>query len=86
MGTETLNGYLTDKYETSIRTPTGSRSGTIWIAKKLGVPIRIETADKLFLQEYKDIKEGGVDDALFAIALRVPEKDMPPGRPQKISR
>ena len=36
VGTETLNGYDTDKYETAIRTPTGSRSGTIWIAKKAG--------------------------------------------------
>jgi outer membrane lipoprotein-sorting protein len=83
VGTETLNGYATDKYETSIRTPTGSRSGTIWVAKKLGVPIRIETADKLFLQEYKDIKEGGVDDALFAMPSGYHKKDMPPGRPKK---
>ncbi len=59
VGTETLNGYATDKYQTSIRTPTGTRSGTMWLAKKLGVPLKIETDDKLFVQEYKDIKEAG---------------------------
>ena len=83
VGTETLNGYATDKYQTSIRTPTGTRSGTMWIAKKLGVPLKIETDDKLFVQEYKDIKEGGVDDALFAMPSGYRKKDMPPGVPKK---
>jgi outer membrane lipoprotein-sorting protein len=83
VGTETLNGYVTDKYETSIKTPTGTRMGTMWISKKLGVPLKIETADKLFVQEYKDIKEGGVDDALFAIPSGYRKKDMPPGIPKK---
>ena len=53
LGTETLNGYVTDKYQTSIRTPTGTRSGTIWIAQKLEVPIKMESDDKLFIQNYK---------------------------------
>ena len=83
VGTETLNGYVTDKYQTSIRTPTGTRSGTMWIAKKLGVPIKIETDDKLFLQEYKDIKEGGVDDALFVMPSGYHKKDLSPGVPKK---
>lgn len=67
VGTETLLGYATEKYETAVKTPTGTRPGAIWIAPKLGVPIKIETADKLFVQEYKDIKESGVDDALFKL-------------------
>ena len=83
VGTETLNGYATDKYQTSIRTPTGTRSGTMWLAKKLGVPIKIETDDKLFVQEYKDIKEGGVDDALFAMPSGYRKNDLPPGVPKK---
>jgi outer membrane lipoprotein-sorting protein len=83
VGTETLNGYVTDKYQTSIKTPTGTRSGTIWLAKKLGVPIKIETDDKLFVQEYKDIKEGGVDDALFNMPPGYRKKDLPPSAPKK---
>jgi len=83
VGAETLNGYETDKYETSVKTPTGPRQGTVWFAKKLGVPIKIETADKLFLQEYKGIKEGGVDDALFAVPSGYRKKDMPAGALKK---
>jgi outer membrane lipoprotein-sorting protein len=82
VGTETLNGYATDKYQTSIKTPTGTRSGTMWFAKKLGVPLKIETDDKLFVQEYKDIKEGRVDDALFAMPSGYRKNDMPPASPK----
>jgi outer membrane lipoprotein-sorting protein len=82
VGTETLNGYVTDKYETAVKTATGTLGGTMWIAKKLGVPIRIETADKSFVLEYKDIKEGGVDDALFEMPAGYQKKAMPPGMPK----
>jgi outer membrane lipoprotein-sorting protein len=82
VGTETLNGYATDKYKTSIRTPTGTRPGTIWVAKKLGVPIKMESDDKVFVQDYQDIHEGGVDDALFAIPPGYRNKDLPPGAPK----
>jgi outer membrane lipoprotein-sorting protein len=82
VGTETLNGYATDKYETAVKTGTGTLRGTMWIAKKLGVPIRIETADKSFVEEYKDIKEGGVDDALFEIPAGYQKKGMYPGMPK----
>jgi outer membrane lipoprotein-sorting protein len=82
VGAETLNGYATDKYETAVKTPTGTRRGTMWIAKKLGVPIRIETADKSFVQEYKDIKDGGVDDALFDMPAGYQKKAMHSGMPK----
>ena len=82
VGAETLNGYVTDKYETAVTTATGTLRSTMWIAKKLGVPIRIETADKSFVQEYKDIKEGGVDDALFEMPAGYRKKAMPPGMPK----
>ncbi|HEY9073983.1 MAG TPA: hypothetical protein VIN67_07595, partial [Desulfobaccales bacterium] len=82
VGTETLHGYVTDKYETAVKTPTGTRPGTIWISKKLGVPIRIETADKLFVQEYKDIKEGRLDDVLFELPSGYQKKAMRPGMPK----
>jgi outer membrane lipoprotein-sorting protein len=74
VGTETLHGYVTDKYEAMVKTPTGPRQGNIWISQKLEVPIRIESVDKLFVQEYKDIKEGGVDDALFKLPSGYHEK------------
>jgi outer membrane lipoprotein-sorting protein len=83
VGSETLHGFATDKYKALVNTPTGTRPGSIWFSKKLGGPIRIETDDKSFVQEYKDIKEGGVDDALFAIPPGYQKKATPPGAPKK---
>lgn len=77
VGRETINGYDTDKYETLVKTGHDELRGTMWVAKKLGVPIRLETADKSFLQEYKDIKEGGVDDAVFEIPAGYQKLTMP---------
>jgi outer membrane lipoprotein-sorting protein len=82
LGTETLNGYATDKYETAVKTPTGTYQGTIWFAKKLGVALRIETADRSFVQEYKDIKEGGVDDAVFELPPGYHKKAVQPNKPK----
>jgi len=82
VGAEKLNGYLADKYETSVKTPGGNKPGTIWMARKLEIPIRIESADKSFSQEYRDIKEGGVDDALFQMPAGYRKKGDKPTGPQ----
>lgn len=61
VGTETINGLEAEKYLVG----SGEGKSTVWIAKKLGVPIRVESANKSFSQDYRDIKLGGVADALF---------------------
>jgi outer membrane lipoprotein-sorting protein len=81
LGTETLNGYETDKYETTVTTRRGTVKSTIWLAKKLGVPIRIESADKSFRVDYKNIKVGGVDDAVFEVPAGYQKMSMPAGMP-----
>jgi hypothetical protein len=77
IGTETVNGYECEKYERnrpSLASPLDSiaslppsmgKTQHIWIAKKLGVPIKIAAKDGSFLVEYKDIKEEKLDDSLF---------------------
>ena len=82
VGRETLKGYDTEKYETSVKTGTGEVQGTIWIAKKLGVPIRIETKDKSFVQEYNEIKDGGVADAIFEVPAGYKKMNLPQGMPK----
>lgn len=63
MGTETVNGYECEKFESN-KGPMGEPQH-IWIAKKLGVPIKIAAKDGSFIIEYKDIKEEKLDDSLF---------------------
>jgi len=65
LGSETVNGYDTDKYETVFRENGGEQKHYVWIAKKLGMIIKINSLDQSFSREYREIKEGGIPDALF---------------------
>ncbi len=81
LGTETVNGYATDKYETWVKQNGGQLRGHMWVAQKLGMPIKIVSQDQSFSQEYRDIKEGGVDDAVFEIPPGYQKMSRPPGMP-----
>ncbi len=70
LGRETVGDYLCDKYKTEFKTNGGSVKHYMWIAQKLGVPIKIVSLDNSFSREYRDIKEGAVPDAVF---------ELPPG-------
>lgn len=63
-GTETVNGYLCDKY-TLIPKKKGLETSTTWIAKKLGY--QIKTVGKSYSMEFTNIKEGGISDTLFSV-------------------
>jgi hypothetical protein len=66
-GTEKLNGYETEKYEVSTLGAGGRTvKQTVWVAKKLGLPIKMVDAERSFSIEYQNIKEGGMTDLLFA--------------------
>ena len=67
LGRETVGGYLCDKYETEVKTNGGSVKHYMWIAQKLGMPIKIVSLDNSFSREYRDIKEGAVPDAVFEV-------------------
>jgi len=68
VGTETVNGYVCDKYAFIYR---DKSMGTQyqWVSTRLKVPIRIEHKSPRFsmLIEYKNIKEGKVADSIFEI-------------------
>jgi hypothetical protein len=81
LGHETLRGYDTEKYETTAIVGGRAVKGLMWIAPKLEIPIRIESADESFSQDY-DIKEGGVDDALFEMPAGYQKMTMPAGMPK----
>jgi outer membrane lipoprotein-sorting protein len=66
VGTETVNGYQTDRYEVLVRGgKVGCTRQTIWIAKKLGMPLKMVCSEIAFSLEYRNIKEGKVADRLF---------------------
>ncbi len=66
VGSETVNGYPCDVY--TFQDPEEG-SGKAWIAKKLKYVMKAEGKNDQgeFKMELKNVKEGGVADALFAI-------------------
>jgi hypothetical protein len=65
VGTETVNNFACDKYETTLTHQGKPTKFYIWIATDLGTPIKLAAQDGSFSSECKDIKTGGVSDSLF---------------------
>jgi outer membrane lipoprotein-sorting protein len=82
LGPETVNGYETEKYETSVKRRGQEVKEYIWLSKKLGMPIKMAAADGSHLMEYRDIKEGGVPDDLFQPPQGYHKLQMPMGMPR----
>ena len=82
LGTETVNGYETEKYETTVQGRGKTRKHYLWVSKKLGVPIKMVSQDGSFSMEYRDIKEGGLPAGLFEVPQGYQKMTMPQGMPQ----
>ena len=79
LGTETVNGYLTDKFEMSVKTNGGQMKHFMWVSKKLGTSIKETSVDGSYLMEYRDIKEGDVADQVFEVPAGFKKQTLPPG-------
>ncbi len=83
LGSEKVNGYISDKYETVFRMDGGELRHHIWIAKKLGTIIKIDSLDKSFSREYREITEGGVPESLLAPPADYHKMSLPGGIPAR---
>ncbi len=82
VGPETVNGYETEKYETTVKGGGQTVKSFVWVSKKFGVPIKMLSQDGKFTMEYRNIKEGGVPDSVFEIPQGYQKMTMPQGMPQ----
>jgi outer membrane lipoprotein-sorting protein len=67
LGKETVNGYETEKYQVSVRNGEGLEFQTIWVAPKLGMPLKLVVDQRKFSMEYRSIREGKQSDRWFAL-------------------
>jgi len=81
VGTETVNNYACDKYETTMSHQGKSAKFYVWIATELNVPIKMAAQDGSFSTECKDIKPGDVSDSLFDPPQGYSKMKMPLGLP-----
>jgi hypothetical protein len=58
LGKETINGYETEKYQVSVHSGEGLEFQNIWVAPKLGMPVKLVVERRHFSVEYRDIREG----------------------------
>jgi hypothetical protein len=65
VGSETIDGYACEKYETTVNHQGKSMKVYTWIATDLGVPIKVVSEDGSFSMEYKDIKPMQLADSQF---------------------
>ena len=65
VGTETVNNYKCDKYETAMSHQGKTAKLLVCIAPELGAPVKMESKDGSFATELKDIKTGPLADSLF---------------------
>ena len=77
VGTETINGYTCDKYETTMSHQGKPMQVFTWVATDLGVPIKIVSENGSFSMEYKDIKPGQVADSLFDVPQDYKKMQLP---------
>jgi len=82
LGTETVNGYETEKYETVMQDNGKSTKCYLWVAKKLGAPIKMVSVDGKFSQELRNIKEGNVPPEVFEIPPGYQKMSTPQGMPR----
>ena len=83
VGTETVDGYETEKYETVVKSDGRAMKFDLWVAKKLGVPIKMVSKDGSYSMEYLDIKEGNVPDSVFKVPSGYRKMPMPQGMPRR---
>ncbi len=77
VGTEPINGYVCDKYESTMPHQGKPVKVFTWIAPDLGMPIKVVAADGSFSMDYKDIKTAEVSDALFEVPKDYKKLQMP---------
>lgn len=80
LGSETIDGRSTKKYEVILKDADISDKAYQWVATDLNYPIKISAVDGSWSTEYKNIKAGAQPDTLFELPAGY-EKMAMPGMP-----
>jgi hypothetical protein len=77
VGSETVNGYPTKKYEVTVKDGEMSDKAHQWVSTDLNYPIKISAIDGSWSTEYKNIKMGSQPDSLFELPAGYEKMAMP---------
>jgi len=82
VGTETIDGHPTTKYEVTVKTGDKTSSLYHWWATDINFPVKTAAVDGSMSVTYKDIKIGGQADSLFELPAGYTKMSLP-GLPGK---
>jgi hypothetical protein len=67
LGTETVNGYNTKKYEVTVKRGSKTETYHQWFTADPGFPVKLAPANGSWTVEYKNIQKAAVPDSLFEL-------------------
>ena len=67
LGSETVNGYLANKYRVTIRLDHQKQTYLQWLAVDSGWPVKMAAEDGKWIQEYRNLQIGDPDARMFEI-------------------
>lgn len=77
LGTETINGWETKKYEVTIKEEEKTIKAWQWISTALNYPIKISAIDGSWSSEYKNLKMESQPDSLFELPAGFQKMEAP---------
>lgn len=77
IGSETIDGRATDKYEITYKDKEKTTKMYQWIAKDIKFPVKTAAIDGSWIMEYKNIKMGAQPDSLFEVPSGYEKMNMP---------
>jgi len=77
IGSETIEGRATDKYEVTYKDRDNTTKMYQWIAKDIQFPVKTAALDGSWTVEYKNIRMGNQPDALFEVPSGYAKMGMP---------
>ncbi len=86
VGHDQVAGYEADKYQVTVPSDRRCEIQNFWVAKKLGVPVKMECRERHFSLEYKDIKEGKVPESLFELPVGYRKTTTPEGFDKEVGK
>lgn len=77
IGSETINGHPTQKYEITVKTDKKVAKIYQWMATDIKFPVKNASVDGKWATEYKNIKMGTQSDSLFELPAGFSKQAMP---------
>mgnify|MGYP001594689202 CR=1 FL=1 len=86
MGSETIDGHPSTKYEVTAKVDDKTMTTYQWLATDINFPVKTAAVDGSWTVEYKDIMLGSQPDSLFELPAgyqKMSMPTMPPGMGKK---